>query len=79
MDANGRMPEDMTSIWATVWQKNWASEVEYVPVEAANRVEYLTSAKVDIILANFTVTDERKEQVELRPSLHESIPRYRVS
>lgn len=39
-------------------------KVEYVPVEAANRVEYLTSAKVDIILANFTVTDERKEQVD---------------
>ncbi|MGV3030356.1 cysteine ABC transporter substrate-binding protein [Streptococcus suis] len=39
-------------------------KVEYVPVEAANRVEYLTSAKVDVILANFTVTDERKEQVD---------------
>ncbi|HRK76308.1 MAG TPA: transporter substrate-binding domain-containing protein, partial [Streptococcus parasuis] len=44
--------------------KELGVEVEYVPVEAANRVEYLTSAKVDIILANFTVTDERKEQVD---------------
>jgi len=38
--------------------------VEFIFVEAANRVEYLKSAKVDIILANFTVTDERKEQVD---------------
>lgn len=38
--------------------------VEFVPVEAANRVEYLQSGKVDIILANFTVTDERAEQVD---------------
>lgn len=39
-------------------------EVEYVPVEAASRVEYLVSAKVDIILANFTMTQERAEQVD---------------
>lgn len=38
--------------------------VEFVYVEAANRVEYLQSAKVDIILANFTVTDERAEKVD---------------
>lgn len=44
--------------------KELGVEVEYVPVEAANRVEYLTSAKVDLILANFTVTEERKEQVD---------------
>ncbi len=38
--------------------------VEYVYVEAANRIEYLKTGKVDIILANFTVTDERSEQVD---------------
>lgn len=38
--------------------------VDLVYVEAASRVEYLKSAKVDITLANFTVTDERKEQVD---------------
>ncbi|EKY26702.1 cysteine ABC transporter substrate-binding protein [Clostridium celatum] len=38
--------------------------VEFVYVEAASRVEYLKSGKVDIILANFTVTDERKEVVD---------------
>ena len=40
------------------------SKIEFVLVEAANRVEYLQSNKVDIILANFTVTDERKEKVD---------------
>lgn len=38
--------------------------VEFVYVEAANRVEYLQSAKVDVILANFTVTKEREEKVD---------------
>lgn len=38
--------------------------VEFVYVEAANRVEYLQSGKVDIILANFTVTEERAEKVD---------------
>lgn len=38
--------------------------VEYVPVEAASRVEFLETAKVDIILANFTVTPERQEKVD---------------
>lgn len=38
--------------------------VEFVFVEAANRVEYLESGKVDIILANFTVTEERSEKVD---------------
>lgn len=37
---------------------------EFVLVEAANRVEYLQSNKVDIILANFTVTPARKEVVD---------------
>ncbi len=40
------------------------NKVEFVLVEAANRVEYLETNKVDIILANFTVTPERKEKVD---------------
>lgn len=39
-------------------------DVNYVSTEAANRVEYLETGKVDIILANFTVTDERAEKVD---------------
>ena len=38
--------------------------VNFVSTEAANRVEYLETGKVDIILANFTVTKERAEKVD---------------
>lgn len=39
-------------------------DVEFVSTEAANRVEYLKTNKVDLILANFTVTPERAEAVD---------------
>ena len=39
-------------------------EVNFVSTEAASRVEYLETGKVDIILANFTVTPERAEKVD---------------
>lgn len=39
-------------------------DVELVSTEAANRVEYLQTGKVDVILANFTVTPERAEEVD---------------
>lgn len=39
-------------------------KVEFVLTEAANRVEYLKSGKVDVILANFTQTPERAEVVD---------------
>ena len=39
-------------------------KVNFVSTEAANRVEFLETGKVDIILANFTVTEERAEKVD---------------
>lgn len=39
-------------------------ELKLVSMDAPNRVEYLTSAKVDIILSNFTVTPARAEVVD---------------
>ena len=44
--------------------KDLGVEVNFVSTEAANRVEYLETGKVDIILANFTVTAERAEKVD---------------
>ncbi|MGN0494831.1 MAG: MetQ/NlpA family ABC transporter substrate-binding protein [Lachnospiraceae bacterium] len=44
--------------------KDLGVDINYVSTEAANRIEYLQTGKVDIILANFTVTDERKEEVD---------------
>ena len=40
------------------------TEVEWVATDPANRVPFLESNKVDIILANFTVTEERAEKVD---------------
>lgn len=39
-------------------------KINYVSTEAANRIEYLQTGKVDIILANFTVTEERAQVVD---------------
>ncbi|MGN0170924.1 MAG: transporter substrate-binding domain-containing protein [Lachnospiraceae bacterium] len=39
-------------------------EVNFVSTEAASRIEYLQTGKVDIILANFTVTEERAQEVD---------------
>lgn len=39
-------------------------KVKYIPVEATSRVEFLVTGKVDIVLANFTVTPERAEKVD---------------
>ena len=39
-------------------------EVNFVSTEASNRIEYLQTGKVDVILANFTVTEERAEEVD---------------
>ncbi len=39
-------------------------DVNFVSTEAANRIEYLQTGKVDLILANFTVTPERAEEVD---------------
>ena len=44
--------------------KDLGVKINYVSTEAANRVEYLETGKVDIILANFTVTPERAEKVD---------------
>lgn len=44
--------------------KDLGVELKLVPVEAASRVEFLETSKVDIILANFTVTEERSQKVD---------------
>lgn len=44
--------------------KDLGVKVKYIPVEAASRVEVLATGKVDLVLANFTVTPERAEKVD---------------
>jgi polar amino acid transport system substrate-binding protein len=40
------------------------NKIEYVVTEAANRVEFLKSDKVDMVFASFSVTPERQEVVD---------------
>ena len=43
-------------------------KLNLVSTEAANRIEYLQTGKVDIILANFTVTPQPKKWTSLSPT-----------
>ena len=42
-------------------------EVEFVPADGVNRIPLLESDKVDVIMAGFTITEERKESVDFVP------------
>lgn len=44
--------------------KDLGVDVEFVSLEPASRVEYLVTGKVDIVLANFTVTEDRAQKVD---------------
>lgn len=44
--------------------KDLGVKPEYTSVDPAARVDVLTSNKVDLVLANFTVTEERREKVD---------------
>ena len=66
VDANGKSQGFDVEIAKDMAQDLLGSpdKVEFVLTEAANRVEYLKSGKVDLILANFTKTPERAEVVD---------------
>lgn len=51
-------------VFANRLVKDLGVDVEWVATDPANRVPFLESNKVDVILANFTVTDERAEKVD---------------
>jgi YaeC family lipoprotein len=63
IDANGAY-QGYDVYFADRIGKDLGVTVKYVSVEPASRVEFLETDKVDIILANFTVTAERKEKVD---------------
>ena len=63
VDANGKY-QGYDVYFGDRLAKDLGVKLEYVSVEPANRVEYLQTGKVDIILANFTVTEERAQSVD---------------
>lgn len=66
VDANGNNQGFDVEIAKAIAQNLLGSpdKVEFVLTEAANRVEYLRSDKVDLVLANFTQTPQRAEVVD---------------
>ena len=63
VDENGKY-QGYDVYFANRLVKDLGVDVEFVSTEAASRVEFLETGKVDIVLANFTVTEERAEQVD---------------
>ena len=63
MDENGEY-QGYDIYFGNQLAKDMGVEGDYVSTEPANRVEYLETGKVDMILANFTVTDERAQKVD---------------
>ncbi len=50
--------------YAKAVAKKLGVKLDLQPTNPANRVAFLTSGKVDLVFANFTITDERKQQVD---------------
>ena len=72
IDANGK-PAGYDVVYGDRIAADLGVTAKYVPVDAAARTEVLASNKVDITLANFTVTPERAEKVDF------AIPYFKVS
>lgn len=63
VDENGKY-QGYDIVLANRLAKDLGVEIEYIATSPANRAEYLESGKVDVMLANFTVTKERAEKVD---------------
>ena len=63
IDADGK-PAGYDVVYGDRIAADLGVTAKYVPVDAAARTEVLASNKVDITLANFTVTPERVEKVD---------------
>jgi polar amino acid transport system substrate-binding protein len=50
--------------YARAVAKSLGVKLEIQPTNPANRVAFLKSGKVDLVFANFTITDERKKEVD---------------
>lgn len=50
--------------YAKVLAEKLGVKLEIRPTNPANRIPLLTSGKVDLVLANFTITEERAKQVD---------------
>ena len=63
VDQNG-VNQGYDVVYAQRIAQDLGVKVEFTSLDPASRVEYVNTGKVDITLANFTVTKERAEQVD---------------
>ena len=63
VDANGNYA-GYDIVFAERLAKDMGVKINYIATDGQNRVPFLQSNKADIMLANFTVTDDRKKKVD---------------
>lgn len=64
LDAASRRLHGLDVDYAEAIARKAGVKLELVPTNPANRIPLLVSGKADIVAANFTVTDERRKQVD---------------
>lgn len=63
VDANSKQIEGLDVDYAKAIADKLGVKLQLQPTNPANRVPLLVANKVDLVLANFTITPERAEQV----------------
>jgi polar amino acid transport system substrate-binding protein len=63
MNANNE-PDGYDADVAKLLGKDWGVKVQIVPVSGPNRIPYLQSGQVDILIAGLGITEERKKTVD---------------
>lgn len=64
VDAKSKKIEGLDVDFAKALADKLGVKLEVVPTNPANRVPLLVSNKVDLVVANFTITEERAKQVD---------------
>ncbi|GGY06434.1 ABC transporter substrate-binding protein [Paludibacterium paludis] len=64
LDGASRHLNGLDVEYAQAIAKKIGVKLELVPTNPANRIPLLVSGKADLVAANFTVTDERRKQVD---------------
>jgi polar amino acid transport system substrate-binding protein len=64
VDAKTHQTVGLDVDYANAVAKKLGVKLELVPTNPANRIPLLLSHKTDLVLANFTITDERKKEVD---------------
>lgn len=64
LDAKTRQISGLDVDVAQAIARKLGVKVELVPTNPANRIPLLVAGKADIVAANFTITDERRKQVD---------------